>query len=129
MKIDRRAFTEMFASLGVIIASPALAEGQTVEVSMKNNPKGVFVPATVNIKVGDTVKWTNPAVITHTVTFDPAQAATATNVALPASVAPFGSDNMEEDATFSHTFTVKGTYKYICKMHEAMGMVGTVVVS
>jgi plastocyanin len=129
MKIDRRAFTEMFASLGVIIATPALAEGQTVEVSMKNNPKGVFVPATVNIKVGDTVKWTNPAVITHTVTFDPAQAATATNVVLPAGVAPFGSDNMEEDATFSHTFTVKGTYKYICKMHEAMGMVGTVVVS
>ena len=129
MKIDRRAFTEMFASLGVIIATPALAEGQTVEVSMKNNPKGVFVPATVNIKVGDTVKWTNPAVITHTVTFDPAQAATASNVVLPAGVAPFGSDNMEEDATFSHTFTVKGTYKYICKMHEAMGMVGTVIVS
>jgi len=129
MKIDRRAFTEMFASLGVVIATPALAEGQTVEVSMKNNPKGVFVPATVNIKVGDTVKWTNPAVITHTVTFDPAQAATASNVVLPAGVAPFGSDNMEEDATFSHTFTVKGTYKYICKMHEAMGMVGTVVVS
>jgi len=129
MKIDRRTFTEMFASLGVIIATPALAEGQTVEVSMKNNPKGVFVPATVNIKVGDTVKWTNPAVITHAVTFDPAQAATASNVVLPAGVAPFGSDNMEEDATFSHTFTVKGTYKYICKMHEAMGMVGTVVVS
>jgi len=129
MKIDRRTFTEMFASLGVIIATPALAEGQTVEVSMKNNPKGVFVPATVNIKVGDTVKWTNPAVITHTVTFDPAQAATASNIVLPAGVAPFGSDNMEEDATFSHTFTVKGTYKYICKMHEAMGMVGTVVVS
>ena len=129
MKIHRRAFTEMFASLGVLIATPALAEGKTVEVSMKNSPKGVFVPATVNISVGDTVKWTNPGVITHTVTFDPAQAATASNVALPAGAAPFGSENMEEDATFSHTFTVKGTYKYICKMHEAMGMVGTVIVS
>jgi len=30
----------------------------------------------------------------------------------------------EDATTFSHTFTVKGTYKYICKMHEAMGMVG-----
>ena len=129
MKIHRRAFTEMFASLGVALATPALAAGKTVEVSMKNNPKGVFVPATVNISVGDTVNWTNPGVITHTVTFDPAQAATASNVALPAGVAPFGSENMEEDATFSHTFTVKGTYKYVCKMHEAMGMVGTVIVS
>jgi plastocyanin len=129
MKMHRRAFTEMVATLGVAMATPALAEGSTVEVSMKNSPKGVFVPASVTIKVGDTVKWTNPGVITHTVTFDPAQAATASNVALPAGVAPFGSENMEEDATFSHTFTVKGTYKYICKMHEAMGMVGTVVVS
>ena len=119
----------MFASLGVLVASPALAAAKTVEVSMKNNPKGVFVPASVTISVGDTVKWTNPGIITHTVTFDPAQAATATNVALPAGVAPFDSGNMEEEATFSHTFTVKGTYKYICKMHEAMGMVGTVVVS
>ena len=129
MRIHRRAFTELLASLGAVIATPALAAGKTVDVSMKNSPKGVFVPATVNISVGDTVNWTNPGVITHTVTFDPAQAATASNVALPAGVAPFGSENMEEDATFSHTFTVKGTYKYICKMHEAMGMVGTVVVS
>ena len=129
MKIHRRAFTEMFAGLGVLAATPALAQGNTIEVSMKNNPKGVFVPASVNIKVGDTVKWTNPGIITHTVTFDPAQAATAANVALPAGVAPFDSGSMEEEATFSHTFTVKGTYKYVCKMHEAMGMVGTVVVS
>ena len=129
MKIDRRAFTEMFASLGVVIATPALAAGQTVEVSMKNNPKGVFVPATVNIKAGDTVKWTNPAVITHTVTFDPAQAQTASDVVLPAGVAPFGSGDIEEEGTFSHTFTAKGTYKYVCKYHEAMGMVGTVIVS
>ena len=129
MKIHRRAFTELFAGLGVLAATPALAQGNTVEVSMKNNPKGVFVPATVNIKVGDTVKWTNPGIITHTVTFDPAQAATASNVVLPAGVAPFGSGDMEEEATFSHTFTVKGTYKYVCKMHEAMGMTGTVIVS
>jgi plastocyanin len=129
MKMHRRAFTELFAGLGLVAATPVLAEGNAVEVSLKNSPKGVFVPATVTIKAGDTVRWTNPSVITHTVTFDPAQAAMATNVALPAGVAPFGSENMEEDAIFSHTFTVKGTYKYICKLHEAMGMVGTVVVA
>ena len=46
-----------------------------------------------------------------------------------AGAAPFDSGDLEEDATFSHTFTAKGTYKYVCKYHEMMGMVGTVVVS
>jgi plastocyanin len=129
MSINRRTFTESLAALGVTVATPALAQGATVEVSMKQSPKMVFVPATVNAKVGDTVKWTNPYNITHTVTFDPAQAQTASDVVLPAGVAPFGSGDIEEEGTFSHTFTAKGTYKYVCKYHEAMGMVGTVIVS
>jgi len=129
MSLNRRTFTEALAVLGVTAATPALAQGATVEVSMKQSPKMVFVPASVNIKAGDTVKWTNPYNITHTVTFDPAQAQTASDVVLPAGVAPFGSDDIEEEGTFSHTFTAKGTYKYVCKYHEAMGMVGTVIVS
>jgi len=52
MKIHRRAFTELLAGLGLVAATPAMAEGKTVEVSMKNNPKGVFVPASVNVSVG-----------------------------------------------------------------------------
>jgi plastocyanin len=129
MSLNRRTFTEALAALGVTAATPALAQGATVEVSMKQSPKMVFVPASVNVKAGDTVKWTNPYNITHTVTFDPAQAQTASDVALPAGVAPFGSGDIEEEGTFSHTFTAKGTYKYVCKYHEAMGMVGTVIVS
>ena len=129
MSLNRRTFTEALAALGVTVATPALAQGATVEVSMKQSPKMVFVPASVNIKAGDTVKWTNPYNITHTVTFDPAQAQTASDVALPAGAAPFGSGDIEEEGTFSHTFTAKGTYKYVCKYHEAMGMVGTVIVS
>ena len=65
-----------------------MAQGKTVDVSMKNSPKGVFVPATLNIAVGDTVTWTNPGVITHTVTFDPSKAMTPADVALPAGVTP-----------------------------------------
>ena len=128
MTPHRRAVTEMLAALAVVAATPARAQ-KTVEVSMENSPKAVFVPASVSIKVGDTVSWTNPGITTHTVTFDPAQAASKDNVVLPAGVTPFGSPDMEQDATFSHTFTAKGTYKYVCKYHEAMGMVGTVIVS
>ena len=126
--IHRRAFAQMLAALG-LSGVPAWAQAKTVEVSMKQAPKSRFVPEVVNISVGDTVHWTNPAFVTHTVTFDPAQAATAGNVALPTGVAPFTSGDIEEDQGYSHTFTAKGTYKYVCKYHEAMGMVGTVIVS
>jgi plastocyanin len=128
MRIHRRAFAQMLAGLGVS-SVPALAQAKTVEVTMKQAPKSRFLPEVVNISLGDTVKWTNPAFVTHSVTFDPGMAATAGDVVLPAGVAPFDSGNIEEDGSFSHTFTVKGTYKYICKFHEAMGMIGTVIVS
>ena len=96
---------------------------------MKQGTKSRFDPETVTIAAGDTVKWTNPAFVTHSVTFDPLMAAKAEDVALPSGVEPFDSGSIEEDGTFSHTFTVKGTYKYICKFHEAMGMVGTLIVN
>lgn len=129
MMLDRRTFTIILAGVGTSAASSALAQGKTVTVSMKQAPKGQFVPDTVNISVGDTVKWTNPGIVTHTVTFDPSQASTPSDVALPAGAAPFGSGDLEEDDTYSHTFTTKGTYKYVCKYHEAMGMKGTIIVS
>ena len=128
MKIDRRAFGEMLAALG-LSTTPAFAQAKIVEVSMRQAPKSRFVPEMVTIAAGDTVKWTNPAFVTHSVTFDPAMAATPGNVALPPGVTPFDSGNLEEDQSFSHTFTVKGTYKYVCKYHEGMGMAGTVIVS
>lgn len=129
MGIHRRTFTQILAGFGLSAAAvPALAQAKTVEVSMGRG-KMVFLPASVAINVGDTVKWTNPAVVLHSVTFDPSMSAKPGNVVLPEGVAPFDSGDMQQDGVFSHTFTVKGTYKYICKMHEAMGMVGTVVVS
>ena len=125
----RRAVTEMLTLLGVSAVTPAFAQGRTVEISMKNSPKAVFSPEIVNIKLGDRVNWTNPGFIAHTVTFDPSQAMNKENVVLPSGVAPFASKEMEEGATFSYTFSVKGTYKYICAYHEEMGMVGSVIVS
>src|SRR5471030_2628187 len=129
MTTNRRIFTQGLAVLGFGMGTPALAQAKTVEVAMKQSPKMLFVPAVANIKSGDTVHWTNAYSTSHTVTFDPAMAATPANVALPDGVAPFDSGNIEEDGSFSHTFTVKGTYKYVCKYHEAMGMVGTVIVT
>jgi plastocyanin len=130
VRISRRFFAEMLAGVGLsFLSGAALAQAKTVEVSMKQGAKSRFDPDTVTIAAGDTVKWTNTGFVTHSVTFDPSMAAKAADVALPAGVSPFDSGNIEEDGTFSHTFTVKGNYKYICKFHEAMGMVGTVIVT
>src|SRR5436305_5402606 len=129
MSMHRRAFAQLLAALGASAATPALAQAKTVEVSMAQSPKMRFIPDTMTIKAGDTVKWTNPHNISHTVTFDPSKAATAANAALPPGVAPFDSGPLEEEGTFSHTFTEKGTYKYVCVYHEAMGMAGSVIVS
>ncbi len=129
MSLHRRTFAQLLAAFGASVAMPAWAQGKTVDVSMKQSPKMRFLPETVTIKTGDTVKWTNPYNISHTVTFDPSKAAVKENAALPAGVEPFGSEGIEEEGTYSHTFTVKGTYKYVCVYHENMGMIGTVIVS
>ena len=126
---DRRTVSKAIALLGLAGPTHAFAQGKTVDVAMKQSPKMLFVPAVVTIKAGDTVHWSNSFSTTHSVTFDPSMATTPGNVALPEGVVPFDSGNIEEDGNYSHTFTVKGTYKYVCKYHEAMGMVGTVIVS
>lgn len=130
MTMHRRSFASLLSGWGLSLVSiPAFAQAKTVEVAMKQGAKSRFDPDTVTIAAGDTVKWTNTGFVTHSVTFDPSMAAKPGDVLLPAGVMPFDSGNIEEDGTFSHTFTVKGTYHYICKLHEAMGMLGTITVT
>jgi plastocyanin len=124
---NRRAVTGGLAFIGLLVTvSEAVAEDTEVTINQRISR---FVPDTVSIKTGETVSWDNPGIITHSVTFDPKFAKVAANVMLPPGVAPFDSGDMEEDANFKHTFTVAGTYKYICKYHEEMGMTGTVIVA
>jgi len=87
-----------------------------------------FDPARVSIHTGDTVRWNNTSLIWHTVTFDPSKAKDETHVALPPGAEPFDSGKVESNGNFWHTFTVPGTYHYICRPHEDNGMSGTVVV-
>ena len=71
-----------------------------------------FTPATVTIKVGGTVDWTNHDDIGHTVSF----AGQGIN-----------SKVLQRNDRFSHTFDTPGTYTYICSIHPFMH--GTVVVT
>ena len=87
-----------------------------------------FEPKVVTIKAGQTVEWTNSSFLVHTVTMDPALAAYKKNVLMPAGAEPFDSDRLFPDASYRHTFTIPGTYRYFCKPHESTGMIGEIVV-
>lgn len=64
-----------------------------------------FNPETVTISVGTTLTWINLDSAPHTVTSDD-------NL--------FDSGNLNQNATFSHTFTTPGTFTYHCSIHPSM---------
>src|SRR5438477_7015378 len=94
---------------GAANAAENSAAVATEAVSIKNF---AFSPATITVKAGATVVWTNDDAIQHDVTFDNGG---------PASSVLTHSD------TFSHTFATAGTYHYICSIHPFMH--GTVIVT
>jgi plastocyanin len=91
-----------------------------------------FVPEEVEISVGDTVRWTAESE-GHNVSCRPDA---DRRVELPEEAEPFATYEgnrsfmvMQVGETFEHTFTVPGTYVYVCVPHAGQGMVGRVVVS
>jgi amicyanin len=90
----------MFLPLGALSA-----HANEVKVTIDNF---TFTPPELNLKVGDTVTWTNHDDIPHTVV----------------SAGKFRSKAMDTDNTFSFTFTAAGDYKYFCSLHPHMtGMI------
>lgn len=88
-----------------------------------------FEPQTITVKPSETVVWKNVSTMSHSVTYISSLAAEARDPPLPANSKEFNSDLIPPGEDWSHTFTVPGTYKYFCIPHEALGMIGTVIVS
>jgi plastocyanin len=70
-----------------------------------------FDPATVTIKVGESMVWTNEDSANHTVVGDRGE---------------FQSGDLAKGDTFAFAFATAGTYSYHCGVHP--GMKGTVIV-
>lgn len=107
------------------------AGGRTVDVAAGPEGRLRFVPETVEIAAGDTVRWTfeSPG---HNVTSKPGA---SEKVRVPEGAEPFASyegdrhfATNEVGTTYEHPFTVPGEYVYVCAPHADQGMVGTVVV-
>jgi plastocyanin len=73
-----------------------------------------FTPSTLEVRVGDTLTWTNNDGVPHTVTQDPAGSG-------------FQSGSIASGGSFSHTFEDAGAFAYFCEFHP--NMTGTIVVS
>lgn len=119
-------------ALGVALAwapiAPAPAQEPEPAVTVEMTDALTFEPARVTVRSGQTVRWTNPSGVKHTVTADPAVAIEPGHVRLPEGAEPFNSGPVGTGESWSHTFTVPGRYEYFCIPHELDGMVGTVIV-
>jgi plastocyanin len=82
-----------------------------------------FSPNVINVKIGDTVTWTNNDVIPHTVT-------SGTGPSDPNEGKEFDSGlstPLMPGITFFHKFAKAGEFPYFCQLHPAMA--GTVTVT
>ncbi len=93
----------------VVLPSRAQNAAPAGAVSIDNF---TFTPASLTVKAGTTVTWTNKDDIPHGIA--------STNNAFKKSKA------LDTDDSYSFTFTTPGTYQYFCYVHPHM--VGTVVV-
>jgi plastocyanin len=91
-------------------AAPAPAPAAGNNVAIRNF---AFSPASLTVRAGTEVTWTNQDSDAHTVTSD-------------GSGGPLNSKALNTGDTFSHTFAEPGTYKYLCTIHPFMTATVTV---
>jgi plastocyanin len=80
----------------------------TNEVFIENM---AFNPTVITVNAGTTIKWTNKDAVGHTVT---------------STTGLFDSGAINTNGTYSHLFSIAGSYPYLCTIHP--DMTGTVVV-
>jgi amicyanin len=101
---------------GMAMAAKGGGNAARVSAAVATDAVGIknfaFSPATITVKAGSTVVWTNDDSIQHDITFDGGGIASSV---------------LNQNDTFSHTFPAAGTYHYICSIHPFMH--GTVVVT
>lgn len=108
------------ALAGVFVAQAANAELHLVEMrnSDPDNPNNInlFTPSVLRIEPGDSVKF---------IAVDPGHNSASKKGMIPSGAEPWNGGIDEE---LEITFTVEGTYGYLCAPHYGMGMVGLILV-
>lgn len=104
--------TPTIADTGTGTTTTSVApSGRTLDVTMKNL---AFLPATVHVKVGDTIRFTNQDTPPHNVTWVSGPRFTS-------------SSTLDTGAGFTLKLTQPGTIHYFCSIHPFMK--GTILVT
>ena len=101
--------------------------GNIVDVAVGPNFTFVFDPDTVNISVGDTVRWTWGS-SGHSVTSGPPCQADS-QYCSPNDTSCFPGALSNSGTVYTHTFANAGSYSYHCLSHCILGMTGVVNVT
>ena len=104
----------------VLSATPAAAETYTVKMGADNGMLK-FVPDTLTVKPGDTIKWENNKVGPHNIVFDASALKSASKTALLFSPGESYTSTIPKD-------TPSGEYQFYCQPHRGAGMVGKLIV-
>jgi len=102
------------------------AQGTVHEVKMvttQNGASGVFEPANLTVKKGDTIRFTTDGLAAHNVSFPAAENAGAANLP-PATPYTTTAGQTQEIVVGMDA----GTYTFQCDPHATMGMKGTLTV-
>jgi plastocyanin len=105
METKMRAVRQILA-LGLIAMSVPFLPGRTaaaVTTYRVTMARYAYQPATLTVRAGDTVTWTNHDEAKHDVV-----------------TTSFRSPLLAKGASWSHTFTTPGTYAYYCSVHPDM---------
>ncbi|VVD68699.1 putative Amicyanin precursor [Pandoraea aquatica] len=109
----------LLAGLAVVATGMLALAGRTEAAAAVTDPGAVhidnftFSPATLTVKAGTRVTWTNRDDEPHTVTSS-------------SNPRTFASGALDTDGTFAFTFDKPGTYPYYCAIHPHM--TGVIVV-
>ena len=130
---DNQATTADTGAMGTPAATTPAGTTHEVQMTMVDGQPR-FVPAQVNVKAGDVVRFVNKEGGPHNVAFwadsMPAGGAEAIQVADPMAAL---TSQMLMEANAAVTVTVAanaptGTYKFVCQPHQAQGMTGALTV-
>lgn len=93
----------LVAVLSILNSCTKASDPGLNEVFIQNSN---FSPSTITVAANTTITWTNKDGMSHTVTSDTGN--------------ELNSGNITANETWSHTFTVAGTYPYHCTVHPTM---------